>query len=129
MPLPDNARRLLQGKNFAFLGTIGPDAAPQVTPVWIDVEGETPVFNTAVGRAKERHIRANPNVTIAILDPENPYAYVEIRGRARFESEGADAHIDHLAKKYLDADSYPSRREGEERVKVYVEPERVLGDA
>jgi len=127
MPLSDLARTLLQGKNFAFIGTVGSDGAPQVTPVWIDLEGDTPVFNTAVGRAKERNIRANPQVTIAMLDPEDPYSYVEIRGHARFETRGADAHFDHLAKKYMDVDSYPFRQEGEQRVKVYVDPDRVLG--
>ena len=110
-------------KAFAWLATVQPDGSPQVTPVWFDVhEGHVRV-NTAKGRVKNRNMRQNAAVAIAIGDPANPYRYLQVRGRVvAVTEEGADAHIDSLAKKYLGADSYPFRRPGEVRVIFTIEP-------
>jgi PPOX class probable F420-dependent enzyme len=125
----DNAQvalELCRTKALAYIGTVDEDGQPQVTPVWVDVRDGKPAFNTAVGRAKERNLRERPRVSLTIADPDDPYRYVEVQGRAVLTEEGADQYIDDLARKYLDADSYPFRTEGEVRVNVFVEPERYL---
>ena len=116
MPISDNARVLLEQPIFASLATIGPDGHPQVTVIWLHVEGDKVVFNTAEGRAKHRNMVADPRVTVMLLDPENGYRYAELRGTVEVTTDGADASIDELAQKYLGTD-YPFRR-GEVRVKV-----------
>jgi PPOX class probable F420-dependent enzyme len=118
---------LCRTKSMAFIATADADGQPQVTPVWIDVIDGKPAFNTAVGRAKERHLRRDPRISLAITDPENPYSYVEVQGTVTLTEDGADAFIDALAKKYLDVDSYPHRSATEKRVTVLVEPEKILG--
>jgi len=121
-------RDLFEKPTFAHIATIGPSGAPHVTPVWIDYDGRHVLFNTARGRLKEKHIARDPRVAFSILDPENPYRYVEVRGRAAEVTEqGADAHIDKLAKKYLGKDRYPFRKPGEVRVIVKIVPEQVSG--
>jgi len=117
MPISDNARVLLEQPIFASLATIGPDGHPQVTVIWLHVEGDKVVFNTAEGRAKHRNMVADPRVTVMLLDPENGYRYAELRGTVEVTTDGADASIDELAQKYLGTD-YPFRRDGETRVKV-----------
>lgn len=121
-----SSRKLLEEPNFAFVATLMPDGAPQVTPTWIDVEDSTVLFNTAEGRQKPKNLRRDPRVTIAVPNRENFYEYVEIRGRVVEDThEGADEHVDRLAKKYLGQDTYPFRQPGEERVIFKIEPERV----
>jgi len=117
MPISDNARVLLEQPIFASLATIGPDGHPQVTVIWLHVEGDKVVFNTAEGRAKHRNMVADPRVTVMLLDPENGYRYAELRGAVEVTTDGADQSIDELAQKYLGTD-YPFRRDGETRVKV-----------
>jgi len=124
----DAYRDLFEKKAFAHLATVGPDGAPQVTPVWVDYDGTSIRFNTAKGRVKVRNLARNPRVALAIQDPDNPYRYVQIRGRVVEATEqGADAHIDALAKKYLGQDRYPFRQPGEVRILYKVRPERVQG--
>ena len=124
----DAYKDLFQKKAFAHLATVGPDGAPQVTPVWIDYDGKYVRFNTARGRVKVRNLARNPRVALSIQDPDKPYRYVQIRGRvAEMTEEGADAHIDALAKRYLGQDRYPFRQPGEIRVMYKVLPERVQG--
>lgn len=123
--IPQDARRLLDEPNFAHVATAMPDGTLQSTPVWIDRDEDTVVFNTAKGRAKHRNLEQNPQVAISVLDSDNPYSYVQIRGRAEFVEEGADAHIDKMAKKYLDEDEYPFRSPSEERIIVRVVPDAV----
>src|SRR5438552_12698108 len=97
--IPEQYRDLFTKKAFAHLATVGPDGAPQVTPVWIDYDGKYVRFNTARGRVKVRNLARNPRVALSIQDPDKPYRYVQIRGRvAEMTEEGADAHIDALAK-------------------------------
>jgi len=122
----DTYRDIFDKKAFAHIATVGKDGTPQVTPVWLDFDNGLIRFNTARGRVKERNLRANPNVALAIQDPDNPYRYVQIRGRVtEMTEEGADAHIDALAKKYLGQDRYPFRQPGEVRLMVKIRPERV----
>src|SRR5713226_6727848 len=114
----EQAKLFTEGKNFAAVATIRADGTPHVSPVWIDYDGSNVVFNTAIGRAKEKHMRRDPRVSIQVQDAVNPYNYVEVTGRAEFTEEGADEHIDKLAKKYMGVDSYPNRTPTERRVIV-----------
>ena len=124
--IPDKYRDLFTKRAFASLATLMPDGGPQVTPVWVDLEGDLVLVNTARGRQKDKNMRRDPRVAMAIIDPENPYRYLEIRGRiAEITEEGADAHIDKMAKKYLGADKYPYRQPSETRVIFKIQPERV----
>lgn len=123
---PDPYRDLLDKKAFAHLGTLMADGTPQVTPVWFDWDGSHVRVNSAKGRWKDRNMRSRPDVAITISDPDNPYRYVQIRGRVtEITEKGADAHIDSLAKKYMGKDSYPFRQPGEVRVIYRIEPTRV----
>ena len=124
--IPDKYLDLFKKKAFASLGTIMPDGSPQVTPVWCDFDGEHVLFNTARGRVKDKNLQREPRVSLAIVDPDNPYRYLEVRGRIVERTEqGADDHIDKLAKKYLDLEKYPGRQPGEVRVIYKVKPERL----
>jgi PPOX class probable F420-dependent enzyme len=124
--IPSTHRDLFDKKAFAHLATVGAAGTPQVTPVWIDFDGQHVRFNTARGRVKTRNFERNPTVALSIQDPENPYRYVQVKGRVvEVTEKGADAHIDALAKKYLGQDRYPHRRPGEVRVTVKVAPEKI----
>jgi PPOX class probable F420-dependent enzyme len=124
--IPDKYRDLFTKRAFASLATLMPDGSSQVTPVWVDLEGDLVLVNTARGRQKDKNMRRDPRVALAIIDPENPYRYLEIRGRvSEITEEGADAHIDKMAKKYLGADKYPYRQPSETRVIFKIQPERV----
>jgi PPOX class probable F420-dependent enzyme len=126
-PIPENFRDLFktETKAFANLGTVMPNGHPQVTPVWFDQHGEYLRINSARGRQKDRNMRRDARVALSIVDPQNPYRYIEVRGRVVDVTEqGADAHIDSLAKKYLGVDSYPGRKAGEVRVTYKIEPDR-----
>ena len=126
--IPDQFRDLFEKKAFASLATVGADGTPQVTPVWVDFDGTYVRFNTAKGRVKDRNLSRNPKVALAIQDPDNPYRYVQVRGRiAESTQTGADAHIDALAKKYLGQDRFPYRKPGEVRVMFKILPEHVQG--
>ncbi|MEO7330033.1 MAG: PPOX class F420-dependent oxidoreductase [Minicystis sp.] len=110
-------------KAFGSLATVMPDGSPQVTPVWFDYTDGMIRVNTARGRIKDRNMSVNARIAIAIVDPANPYRYVQVRGTvSTISEEGADAHIDSLAKKYMGVDSYPFRRPGEVRVIYTIEP-------
>ena len=123
----DKFKDLLSDKRaFASLGTLMPDGHPQVTPVWFEYDGQYILVNSARGRQKDKNMRRDPRVSVTVMDPNNPYRYVAIRGRvAEITEQGADAHIDRLAKKYLDVDRYPFRQPGEVRVLYKIEPQRV----
>jgi PPOX class probable F420-dependent enzyme len=124
--IPEAYEDLFQKKAFAHLATIGADGSPQVTPVWVDLDRTHIRFNTAKGRVKDKNLRRNPRVALAIQDPDNPYRYIQVRGRvAEITEQGADAHIDLLTKKYLDQDTYPFRQAGEVRVIFKILPEKV----
>jgi len=124
--IPEKYLDLLQQKKaFANLATIMPDGSPQVTPVWFDYTGGMIRVNTAKGRVKARNLREGTPVAMSILDPDEPYRYIQIRGRVKRVSEqGADRHIDALAKKYLGKDKYPWAGPGEVRIMYEIEPLR-----
>lgn len=120
--LTNKAIKLIEGNNFGYLATLMPDGSPQVTPVWVDREGDTILVNTAEGRVKQRNAARDPRVAIAITDKKNPYEGVMIRGRVAAQTaQSADAHIDKLAKKYIGKDKYPWRQPGEKRVIIKME--------
>jgi len=125
--IPGAYRDLLETKKaIASLATVNADGSPQVTPVWFDWDGAHVRINTARGRLKDRNLTQRPRVAMAIIDPDNPYRYVQLRGRVVEATEaGADAHIDALTKKYTGQDRYPYRQPGEKRVIYKVAPERV----
>ncbi len=105
--------------------TLRDDGSPHSTIVWMDVDEGKVSFNTARGRAKDRHLQRDPRVSVLVSDPEDAYKWVAVTGRAELTEEGADAQIDKLAKKYIDKDEYPWRSPTETRVKVLIEPEKV----
>lgn len=122
--IPEKYHDLFSKKAFGSLATLMPDGSPQVTPVWCDIDGDHIVVNSAKGRLKDRNIRRDARVAIALVDPDDPYRYLEIRGRVvEITEQGADAHIDKMAKKYLGADKYPYRSAKETRVMYKIAPE------
>jgi len=124
--VPDSHRDLFTKKSFAHLATLMPGGQPQVTPVWVDYDGRHILINTAVGRQKDKNLQRDGRVALSMIDPENPYRYLEVRGRvAERTCEGAEQHIDKMARKYLGQDKYPYRRPGEVRVMYRIEPEHV----
>ena len=127
--IPDKYLDLMRDKkSFAHLATVMPDGSPQVTPVWFDRKGGTFRINTAKGRVKARNMKEGSPVALSIMDPDNAYRYVQVRGTvSRVTDEGADAHIDSLAKKYLGQDKYPFRQPGEERVMYEISPKTFSG--
>ena len=119
-------REILEAANFAHVATRRSDGTVHGVVVWQDVEDDRVTLNTAEGRAWRKNVQRDPQVTITVADAQNPYEYVEIRGRVVEDThEGADEHIDALSKKYVGKDSYPFRQPGEQRVKLAIEPERV----
>ena len=119
-------RELIEEPNFCFVATLRADGTPHVTPVWVDHDGDTIFLNTAKGRAWPANLERDPRVTLTIPNRDNQYEYVSIRGHLdAFVEEGADAHIDKLAKKYLGQDTYPYRQPGEERIIVRIAPDGV----
>lgn len=127
--LTDNAKKLLEGKNFVFVGTVNPDGTPQVTPTWVDTDGKLVLVNTAVGRVKYRNVKRNPNVSLAIYEQTNPYNLAMIKGKVIDFVTGrpAEEHIDKMAKKYTGQDKYPNRKPGEQRVILKIQPVKVTG--
>ena len=125
--IDDSIKQLLTGKNFAFVATLMKDGSPQITPTWIDFEGDTILINTAEGRTKQKNLSRDQRVAISIVDQNNPYNMVTIRGKVTEQtSKGADEHIDKLAKRYLGVDKYPFRSPTEKRVIIKVAPENVF---
>ena len=121
------ARAIFAKKVLAHVASLGSDGAPFVTPVWVELDGDEIVINTALGRAKARNLAADARVAVSLTDPDNAYEAVAIRGTVvAFTTDGADAVIDRLAKKYLDVDSYPGRVEGEVRVTVRIRPDHIV---
>lgn len=124
--IPEHYKDLFQKKAFCSLATLMPDGRPQVTPVWCDLDGSNIRINSAKGRVKDRNMRRNKKVAISIFDPDNPYRHLAVQGEVvDITEQGADAHIDALAKKYLGKDKYPFRQPGEVRVIYKIRPDHV----
>jgi len=124
----DDVRDKLGEANFWHLVTLNEDGTPTTTPVWVDVDDGHVIVNTAIGRRKERNARRDPRVALSAHDKENPYSWIEIRGKVVefVEGEQADESINRLAKKYLGEDVYPFRQPGEQRVILRIEPTQVI---
>jgi PPOX class probable F420-dependent enzyme len=124
--LSAKARELISRPVLASLATLNPDGSPQITPLWVDLDGDDVVFNTAQHRVKARNFERDHRVAVTVIDPDDPYNVVAFRGSVvDVTTDGADAHIDALAKKYLGVDSYPNRRAGEVRIRVTVRPDHI----
>lgn len=124
------AEELLKAKNFCHVSTLRKDGSVHCAPVWVDVQDGMAVLNTAEGRVWPTNLERDPRITLTVQNLENPYQYLEIRGRvAERTHDGADEHIDALAKKYMGVDEYPLRKPGEQRVILRIEAEhaKVLG--
>jgi PPOX class probable F420-dependent enzyme len=117
---------LFKGKNFAFVATLMEDGSPQITPTWVDVDGDYIIVNTAQGRLKQKNLSRDPRVAVSLVDGANPYNMVTVRGKVTEQTtKGADEHIDKMAKKYIGLDKYPNRMPGEKRIILKIKPERV----
>ncbi|REF36319.1 PPOX class F420-dependent oxidoreductase [Thermasporomyces composti] len=123
--VPKDREDILTKVSFGHVATIGPNGEPQVNPVWFEWDGEFLKFSQTTTRQKYRNVQRDPRIAISVLDPDNPYRYIEIRGRVeRIEDDPDKAFINKMAKKYLGQDEYPWNRPDEHRVVVYVRPER-----
>jgi PPOX class probable F420-dependent enzyme len=126
--IPEKYLDLFQKKAFAHLVTLMPDGSPQVTPVWCDFDGQYVLINTAAGRQKDKNLMRDGRAALSMIDPDNAYRYLEVRGRvAERTTNGADEHIDKMAKKYMGKDKYPFRKAGEQRVIFKIKPEHISG--
>ena len=122
--LTDEQAKLFLEPNIGLVATIRPDGTPQVTPVWVDWDGEYVLVNTLRARAKPHQVERDPRVELVVVSRENPYQHVRISGAAELTTEGAEEHIDKLAQKYMGRDTYP-REPGDERILIRFRPERV----
>jgi len=124
--LSDASRAIIAKKVLAHVASLGPEGEPHVTPVWVTLDGDDLIINTALGRAKARNLANDARVAVSLTDPDNAYSVIAVRGSViGFTTDGADDVIDSLAKKYLDLDTYPFRREGEVRVTVRIRTDRI----
>lgn len=124
--LPEAVKAMLNKKTFVHFGTLMKGGGPHVSAVWVDLDGDHILINSAEGRLKDRNVRKDARVALSATDPENPYHSVTIRGRVvDISTEGADEHIDAMAKKYMGVDSYPYRTPEEVRVIYRIEADRV----
>jgi PPOX class probable F420-dependent enzyme len=124
--LTEGAKELLREPVLAHIATIDAKGRPNISPVWVDVDDDDVVFNTAEGRVKTTNLRSNPNVAVSVVDPNDPHRVIALRGTvAEMTHEGADEHIDFLAKKYLGVEEFQDRTEGQQRVKIRIRPERI----
>jgi len=118
--------KLFEGKNLVSFATLMKDGSPHVAPVWVDIDGNTILINTAVGRVKEKNVKRDKRVALSIFDPQNPLNMVSIRGKVTdLTTEGADEHIDKLAKKYFGIDKYPYHSPEEKRIIIKIKPEKI----
>jgi PPOX class probable F420-dependent enzyme len=126
--LSDKAKGLIDSKAFAHVATINKDGSPQVSPVWVERDGDTVIVNSEQTRLKVRNLKRNPHVSLSIQDTANPYSYVEIRGKVlEVTTEGGFEGIDRLGKKYMGVDKYPGNQPGDVRVQIKIEPMRETG--
>ena len=123
--LSDNERAFLENPFVGVVTTLQRDGAPQSTVVWVDVDDDGVSFNTAWPRAKPRYLEADPRVSLAVLDPHDPYRWIAIAGTTTLIEEGANDQIDRLSQKYTGREKYASHREGESRVSVRISPTRI----
>jgi PPOX class probable F420-dependent enzyme len=126
--LNENSLKILKGKNFGFFATLNRDGSPQLTPVWIDTDGENVFVNTAIGRVKEKNVRRDPRVSISVANWKNPYSFITVNGVVEKKVTGkvAEDHIDKMAKKYAGVEKYSNRKPGERRILFTIKPKRII---
>ena len=125
--LPQTVKRILEDKAYGHVITFNAAGKPQVTMVWVDVDGDEVVFNTAEGRLKPKNLGRDPRIVVSVQDRNDPQSYMVFHGAASLTEAGADPHIDKLAKRFLGADKYPFRQPGEKRLIVRVKVDRIGG--
>jgi PPOX class probable F420-dependent enzyme len=125
--IPDSLKKILEDKAYGHVLTFNAKGNPEVTMVWLDVEGDEVLFNTAEGRRKPDNIRRDPRVIVSVQDRNNPQTYAVFHGKARVTDTNGDAHIDKLAKRFLGADKYPYRQPGEKRLVIRIAVDRIGG--
>jgi len=125
--LPQSVKTLLLDKAYGHVVTSNGEGKPQVTMVWMDVDGDEVLFNTAEGRRKAQNLRRDPRIIVSVQDRSNLQAYAVFHGKARITETGADEHIDKLAKRFLGADKYQFRQPGEKRLIVRISVDRIGG--
>jgi PPOX class probable F420-dependent enzyme len=124
--LTEAQRAFLRDNPFVGVATtLRADGSPHATVIWVDEDGGDVVFNTVVGRAKERHLRRNPMVSVSVVDPQNAYKWVSVSGRATLDTAGADEHINKLAGKYLGEDIYPWHKDTDQRIIARISVDKV----
>ena len=128
IPLPQPLRTLLEDKAYGHVVTLTTAGRPRVTMVWMDVDGDEVLFNTAEDRRKIQDLRRDPRLLVSVQDPNNPQSYAVFHGKARITTDGARAHIDKLAKRFLGVDQYPGPP-GETRLIVRISVDRISGVA
>jgi PPOX class probable F420-dependent enzyme len=127
IPLPQSVKKLLEDKAYGHVVTFTTQGNPQLTMVWMDVEGDEVLFNTSEGRRKSENLRRDPRIIVSVQDRNDPQAYAVFRGKGRVTEAGADDHIDKLAKRFLGTDKYPFRQPGEKRLIVRIDVDRIGG--
>lgn len=125
--LPEPLRKVLLDKAYGHVVTYNPDGSPQLSMVWMDAEGNQALYNTADGRVKALNLRRDPRIMVSVQDRSNPQSYALIQGRASLTHDGADAHIDAMAKRFLGMDKYPWRTPTEKRVLVRIDIDKIGG--
>ena len=125
--LPQSVKQLLQDKAYGHVVTFNANGQPQLTMVWMDVDGGEVLFNTAEGRKKPQNLRQEPRIVASVQDRHDPQTYAVFYGKARVTEAGADEHIDKLAKRFLNVDKYPFRQPGEKRLIVRIAVDRIGG--
>jgi PPOX class probable F420-dependent enzyme len=123
--LNEKQLEFLENPYVGVVTTLRADGSPHSTVVWVDVQDGALSFNTALGRKKPANLEQDPRAALLVVDPQDAYKWVSVDGKAQVTTDGADAQIDRLAKKYLGKDEYPFRQEGEQRVTVRIQPERI----
>lgn len=124
--MTESTVNLFKEKNIAFVASLMNDGSPQITPVWIDYDGQFLLINTAEGRTKQKNFARDQRIAISVMDQNNPYNVVTIRGKVVEQTtNGADEHVDRLAKKYLGVDKYPFRAPNEKRIILKIKPEKI----
>lgn len=124
MSFPSEHKDILDKRSFAHIATIGPNGEPQSSPVWIDFDGQFLKFSNLKSRQKYKNLRRDPRVAVSIIDPDDAYRYIEVRGTVdHFEDDEDNAFINSMAKKYIDKDVYPWHKDGDERVVIYIDPD------
>src|SRR5918992_383359 len=122
--------KLFKNRNFAFIATINKDGSPQVTPTWVDIDEEngTIIINTAIGRVKQKNVSRDPRVSISLVDEyDNPYSMVTVKGKVIEQTiNGADEHIDKLARKYLNSNRYTGHSPNIKRIILIIKPEKIF---